>query len=163
MWFIRKPDGTASGTRYWLFNTDETEPEGKGAYADMLRQNVIAAWGYCKGVGARATLDRPQEGEMVFFYLSGVGIIASGRVTGSSFEATAVFGQRGEFHRKVRGIKRKLAQPLTFAKIREATGYHLPARGCIVCQMHDADGAQYIARYFDVRKSLKRNKPHHCK
>jgi hypothetical protein len=35
--------------RYWLFNTDETEREGEGAWRDMLAQSVIAAWGNCRG------------------------------------------------------------------------------------------------------------------
>ena len=67
---------------YWLFNIDETEAEGEGAHLEMIAQSRIAAWGYCRGTGARATLNWPGEGETVFFFRAGEGIIASGRVTG---------------------------------------------------------------------------------
>ena len=66
--------------RYWLFNTDETEEEGEGAYQDMLDLSVIAAWGYCRGTGAKRTLNKPTEGDTVFFFLAGRGIIANGQV-----------------------------------------------------------------------------------
>lgn len=144
--------------RYWLFNTDETEPEGEGAYVDMLEQSVIAAWGNCKGVGAKKTLNRPEEGETVFFFLSGTGIIASGRVTGPAFKADTIFAQRDEYHRKVNDLNRKLRHPLTVADIRENTDYNLPAHGCIVCQLHNEAGARYIARYFQNRPTGKGRK-----
>jgi hypothetical protein len=134
--------------RYWLFNTDETEQEGEGAYRDMLDQSAMAAWGDCKGVGAERTLNRPEEGETVFFFLAGTGIIARGRVAGRAFRADTIFGQRGEYHRKVKNLLRKLRCPLTVAEIRENTGYTLPARGCIVSQLHNQAGGRYIARYF---------------
>lgn len=137
--------------RYWLFNTDETEPEGEGAYNEMLAQSVIAAWGNCKGVGAERTLNRPDDGETVFFFLSGTGIIASAEVRGQAFKADTIFAQRGEYHRKVKNLHRKLRNPLTVADIRENTDYILPAHGCIVCQLHNEAGARYIARYFQNR------------
>jgi hypothetical protein len=139
--------------RYWLFNTDETEHEGEGAYRDMLDQSVIAAWGSCKEVGAERTLNRPAEGEPVFYFLAGTGIIASARVTGQAFESNTIFSQPGEYHRKVTNLRRKLRSPLTVAEIRASTGYHLPARGCIVCQLHDDAGARLIASYFEDGKS----------
>jgi hypothetical protein len=134
--------------RYWLFNTDETESEGEGAFRDMLDQSVIAAWGHCKGVGAERTLNRPADGETVFFFLAGTGIIASGQVEGSAFSADTIFDQVGEYHRRVKKLLRKLRYPLTVADIRENAGYNLPARGCIVCQLHNQAGARYILRYF---------------
>jgi hypothetical protein len=91
--------------RYWLFNTDETEQEGEGAHRDMIDLSVIAAWGYCRGSGARRTLDRPTEGETVFFFLAGQGIIASGEVTGRAFQADTVFGQPDEFHRTISNLR----------------------------------------------------------
>ena len=54
------------GEDCWLFNTDETEHEGEGAWEDMLAQNVIAAWGYCHGTGAEGTLNMPAAGETIF-------------------------------------------------------------------------------------------------
>jgi predicted RNA-binding protein with PUA-like domain len=136
--------------RYWLFNTDETEEEGEGAYLDMLNQSVIAAWGNCKGVGAERTLNRPNEGETVFFYLAGTGIIAAGEVEGRAFSASTIFGQRGEYHRRVINVRRKLLRPLTFADVRENTGYSLPVHGCIVCQLKNEPAARYILQYFNV-------------
>jgi hypothetical protein len=134
--------------RYWLFNTDETEAEGEGAYRDMLDQSVMAAWGHCKGVGAERTLNRPEEGETVFFFLAGTGIIASGQVTGPAFKADTIFRQHGEYHRKITNLLRKLRYPLPVADIRQNAGYNLPAHGCIVCQLHNHTGARYIAKYF---------------
>jgi hypothetical protein len=67
---------------FWLFNTDETEAEGEGAYQHMLDMRVIAAWGHSRGIGARRILDKPGEGETLFFFRAGHGIIASGEVSG---------------------------------------------------------------------------------
>jgi hypothetical protein len=133
--------------RYWLFNTDETEQEGEGAYRDMLDLSVIAAWGYCRGTGARRTLDKPAEGETVFFFRAGHGIIASGRVAGRSFKATTVFNQPDEYHRTVNNL-RVLPYPLTVAEIRENSGYDLPCRH-IVCQLNDEEGARFIQEHFE--------------
>jgi hypothetical protein len=133
--------------RNWLFNTDETEQEGKGAYRDMLDQSVIAAWGDCRGTGAEKTLDKPAEGETVFFFRAGHGIIASGQVAGQSFKATTVFNQQGEYHRTVNNL-RVLPCPLTAAEIRENSGYDLPCRH-IVCQLNDEEGVRFIQEHFE--------------
>ena len=53
-------------TTYWLFNTDETEEEGKGAYERMIERSCIAAWGGCKNLGAEKTLQKPQASDVVF-------------------------------------------------------------------------------------------------
>jgi hypothetical protein len=90
---------------YWLFNTDETEAEGEGAYRDMLDLSVIAAWGHCRGTGARRTLDKPGEGETVFFFRAGHGIIASGEVSGRAFQANTIFNQPDEYHRTVKNLR----------------------------------------------------------
>ncbi len=133
--------------RYWLFNTDETEQEGEGAHWDMLDLSVIAAWGHCRGTGARRTLDKPAEGETVFFFLAGHGIIASGEVTGRAFKATTIFGQPDEYHRTVSNL-RVLPCPLTVAEIRENSGYDLPCRH-IVCRLNDEDGVRFIVNHFE--------------
>jgi hypothetical protein len=131
---------------YWLFNTDETEEEGEGAYQEMLAQRRIAAWGNCRGVGACRTLDKPQDGETVFFFRAGHGIIAKGEVKGAAFQGDSVFNEWGEFHRRVRNL-RVLPSPLTVAEIREETGYELPYRH-IVCRMKDEDGVRFIDGHF---------------
>ena len=135
--------------RYWLFNTDETETVGEGAYTEMLNRKVIAAWGDCKGSGAERTLNKPAEGDTVFYFLAGTGVIACGRVCGLAFLANSIFKQSDEFHRNVSELVNRLHDPVTVREIRENTGYHLPARGCIVCQLHDRDGAEYIASCFE--------------
>jgi hypothetical protein len=132
--------------RCWLFYTDETEQEGEGAYRDMLDLSVIAAWGHCHGTGARRTMDKPAEGEMVYFFRAGHGIIASGEVAGRSFKATRIFNQSDEFHRTVNNL-RVLPVPLTVAEIRENTGYNLPCSH-IVCQLNDEEGVRFIQRHF---------------
>jgi hypothetical protein len=133
--------------RCWLFNTDETEQEGGGAYRDLLDQSVIAAWGYCHGTGARRTLDKPSEGETVFYFRAGHGIIASGQVAGPAFQANMIFGQPDEFHRTVNNL-RVLPVPLTVAEIRENTGYDLPCRH-IVCHLKDEEGVRFIQDRFE--------------
>jgi hypothetical protein len=133
--------------RYWLFNTDETEQEGEGAYQEMIDQSVIAAWGHCRGTGACGTLNRPEEGETVFFFRAGHGIIASGQVAGQAFRGNTVFGEWGEYHRTVNNLQ-VLPCPLTVAEIRENTGYNLPCRH-IVCQLTHEDGVQYILEHFE--------------
>jgi hypothetical protein len=132
---------------HWLFNTDETEQEGEGAYQDMIARSVIAAWGHCRGTGARGTLDKPAEGETVFFFRAGHGVIASGQVTGPAFKADTIFGQPDEYHRAVTDL-RVLPCPLTVAEIREHTGYILPCRH-IVCRLSDHDGVSFIQEQFD--------------
>ena len=106
-----------------------------------------AAWGYCRGTGACATLDKPEAGETVFFFRAGQGIIASGQVTGRAFSADTVFGQEGEFHRTINNL-RVLPCPLTVAEIRENTGYDLPCRH-IVCRLNDEDGVRFIREHFE--------------
>ncbi len=130
----------------WLFNTDETEAEGEGAYRDMLDLSVIAAWGNCRGTGARRTLDKPGEGDTVFFFRAGHGIIASGEVSGRAFQANTIFRQPDEYHRTVKNL-RVLPVPLTVAEIRENSGYDLPCRH-IVCQLNDDEGVRFILDHF---------------
>src|SRR6266699_2309949 len=86
----RQPDMTQT---YWLFNTDETEAEGEGAYQKMIDQACIAAWGSCRNQGAKRTLEKPRPGETVFLFCARRGIIASGQVTDEQPVArNSVFG-----------------------------------------------------------------------
>jgi hypothetical protein len=113
----------------------------------MLDLSVIAAWGHCRGTGARRTLDKPAEGETVFFFRAGHGIIASGQVAGRAFQADTIFGQPDEYHRTVNNL-RVLPCPLTVAEIREGSNYDLPCRH-IVCQLNDADGVRFVQEHFE--------------
>src|SRR5690606_20700022 len=137
----------------WLFNTDETERAGEGAFREMIAQNVIAAWGRCRGTGAHRTLEKPNEGETVFYFLAGQGIIASGQVTGPAYKAKSVFGQKDEYHRAIDNL-RELPEPLTVAEIRERTGYNLPCRH-IVCRLNDKAGVRFILKHFKNFRSLR--------
>lgn len=132
--------------RSWLFNTDETEPEGEGAHKDMIDLSVIAAWGSCRGSGARLTLDKPADGETIFYFLARHGIIASGEVSGAAFPSDKIFGKTDEFHRTITNL-RQLPRPLSVAEIREGSGYDLPCRH-IVCQLNDEDGVRFILDHF---------------
>jgi len=132
---------------YWLFNTDETEAEGEGAHLEMIGLSRMAVWGHCRRTGACGTLNKPEEGETVFFFRAGQGIIASGQVTGEAFRGDTVFGQEGEYHRTIKNL-RVLPCPLTVAEIRENTGYDLPCRH-IVCRLNDEDGVRFIREHFE--------------
>lgn len=136
--------------RIWLFNTDETEIEGTGTYQSMLQQSVIAAWGDCRELGAERMLNKPDQGETVFFFLAGTGIIAKGQVVGHAFRSDVIFGKSDEYHRGIDGLV-VLDHPLATSKIYELTGYSLPARH-IVCQMHDETGVSFIEEYFSNSK-----------
>jgi len=72
------------GTANWFFNTDEGEAEGKGAYAGMLERSCIALWDFKGKVNPEKVLSKPVVGERVFFYLNGVGFIATGLFTDES-------------------------------------------------------------------------------
>ena len=102
----QKPKGgpVMKSQAYWLFNTDETEDEGEGAYQKMIDQSCIAAWGNCRNQGAKKTLQKPRTGETLFFFCARRGIIASGQVKdGQPFRATSVFGGEAdrEYHRAI--------------------------------------------------------------
>jgi len=139
---------------YWFFNTDESEIEGEGAYIEMLNRSVIAAWGDCNGNGAERTLNKPKDGDQIFYFLAGTGIIASGKVSGLAFQANTIFRQASEFHRTVVELIDRRRNPLTTKEVREVTGYHLPAKK-IVCQMWHKGGVEHIARCFgnDTKKA----------
>ncbi len=138
-----------SGRKYWFFNTDESESEGKGAHRRMIDQSCIAAWGKCvRHGGAKETLQQPQFGDTVFLYRARHGIVAMADVTDAPpTPSTTVFpdGNR-EFKRAVRNLCEPEI-PLTYAAIRDATGYALPCRH-IVCAIHDTSALKYILNYF---------------
>ncbi len=142
--------------RFWLFNTDETEKEGEGAYQKMIDQSCIAAWGSCKNQGAKKTLAKPQPGETVFLFCAGRGIIASGQATEEPpFVSKSIFGAgnaEGEYHRVVDNL-RVLETPLTVAEVMKATGYQLPYRH-IVCRLNDPAAVQYIIRHIDNASTI---------
>jgi hypothetical protein len=136
-------------TTYWFFNTDESESEGEGAHQRMIDQSCIAAWGDCiRHGGAKETLEQPEDGDTVFLFRAGHGIVAIADVTDEPpTPSTIIFpdGDR-EFKRPVRNL-RVAAEPLSCAAIRDETGYDLPCRH-IVCRIRDYSAVKFILRYF---------------
>ena len=134
---------------YWLFNTDETEPEGKGAHQRMIDQSCIAAWGDCiRRGGAKATLEQIEFGHTVFLFRAGHGIVAVADVLdGPPVPSRTIFPRgKGEFKRPIGNLRKDLP-PLSCAMIRDATGYDLPGRH-IVCRIHNSSAVKYILQYF---------------
>ena len=115
---------------YWLFNTDEAETPGQGAYLLMHQQSCIAAWG--EQYNADVLLAEPLAGDRVFFYVNKVGIVAKAIFTTSGpFSSNSIFGKQkeGEFHREVIELVEPQRGPLSHAFVRQQTGYFLPVIG----------------------------------
>src|SRR5579872_4352140 len=115
---------------YWLFNTDETEEVGEGAYEKMIYRSCIAAWGNCHGQGAEKTLQKPENDDTVFLYCARQGIVASGQVKAQQpLPSNSIFGDdaHDEYQRPLYNLKR-LETPLSVADIESKTGYRLPYR-----------------------------------
>lgn len=134
------PKGTWSGD--WFFNTNETY--GKGAYVEMLKQHVIAIWGYESG---DATLRPPAAGDRVFAYVNRSGVVAVGRVVDAEpFGSGSVFGKENEreFHRKVSwdGIL-DVGQAISAAEVSQ-WGYNMPVRSTL-CRINNSKIAERIA------------------
>lgn len=145
---------------YWFFNTDESESEGEGAHQRMISQSCIAAWGRCvRHGGAKETLELPDHDDIVFLFRAGHGIVAMADVTAERpTPSTTIFPDGdGEYTRSVRNL-RVLAEALSCATIRGATGYDLPCRH-IVCRIRDDSAVRYILRHFaDNRMQTPRRK-----
>jgi len=134
---------------YWLFNTDEAEPAGKGAYRLMLQQSRIAAWGM--NYDADSLLAKPLPDDCVFFYVDKVGIVAKATFTTSApFSSNSIFGKQkqGEFHRSVVELVKPQNGPLSYTFVYQQTGYHLPVKGLALCRIHNSVAAAKIARLF---------------
>jgi hypothetical protein len=108
---------------YWVLNTDEAELEGQGADRKMISRSCVAAWG--ERFGAEAKLSRPEEGDKVFLYKKGVGIIAKATFDHSGpYPSNDIFGMqhKGEFSRKITDLKTSPVRPLSCAAIESETG-----------------------------------------
>ena len=133
---------------FWFFNTDESEAEGENAHELMIHLSRVAAWGDCHGVGAEQTLKPPTEGDRVFLYRAGHGIVASGLFTDAPpFASQDIFGQRGEFHRAIEDLCVP-TEPLSAAEILSESGYFVPARH-ILCRILDTKAVAFLATYFE--------------
>jgi Endonuclease NucS len=95
------------GTASWFFNTDEGEPEGKGAWAKMLANSCIALWYPQDKADPEKKLAVPIAGERVFFYLNKTGFIATALFTEEPpVPDDTVFpkGTPRAYHRRVSGL-----------------------------------------------------------
>ena len=110
--------------KVWIFNTDETEEVGKGKHELMLSKQVIAAHGWCKGKGALRTLNKPDPGDVIYYYRAGYGFIASAAATNqNSVQTNEIFNASREYMRPVTEVKiLKEGQVVTAAEIKSATG-----------------------------------------
>ena len=136
-------------SEYWLFNTDETESAGKGKHEVMLRKQIVAAWGSCRGLGAEATLNRPKPGDVIFYFRAGHGVIARA-VANESFSAPekSVFREAGEYSRPISQLQiLPDAAPLTVSEIKSHSGYQIPYRQ-IMARILDAKATAYMDRRF---------------
>ncbi len=138
---IPSPAGWAGD---WFFNTDETH--SPGAWRKMLKQCVIADCGYGHAK-SKHKMDLPGQGDRVFVYVNGVGILAVGQVADEeSYSADTVFGQTNgdEFHRKVSWSSVVAAERAVTAQDVSRWGYNLPVR-CTIAKMWSGKVAELIA------------------
>ena len=146
--------------QYWLFNTDETEIEGQGKHAVMMRKQVVAAWGHCKGLGAEATMNRPNDGDVVFFYRSGFGFVGCASVTNQlSYPTNNIFKSVGEYSRPVVDlVSLPDDDPVTVAEIKAKTGYQVPYRQ-IMGRILNQEAANYLLKRFKFKNNPSRRSP----
>lgn len=138
---------------YWLFNTDETEPEGEGKHSVMLNRQIVAAWGHCKGLGAEVTLNRPNPGDVIFYFRAGFGIVARAEATECyASPGQTVFKAVGEYHRPIDKLQTLPEdQPVTVAEIAKRTGYQIPYRQ-IMGRILGESAVDYLNRKFRSTK-----------
>jgi hypothetical protein len=124
----------------WFFNTDESE--SPGAYLRMIDQSCIALWKFQnQEKDPEETLSRPEAGQRVFYYLNGVGIIATGLFTAEPpIASNSIFGKKTEleFRRSVRDLlKVDTRHALTVKEVGQM-GYALPYRNTL-CEISNKD------------------------
>jgi hypothetical protein len=135
--------------KFWLLNTDESEPEGKDADSRMKARSVIAVWG--RGYGSEELLSKPEAGDTVFLFLDKVGIIAMASFDDSlPFPSNNIFHKQKEeeFSRKVIDLVRLTGKVISPAEVMAATGYKLPARGLALVEIHDQTAIGFILSRF---------------
>ena len=136
----------------WFFNTDETHLPG--AWEKMREHNVIADFGYGHAK-SKHKMDLPRQGDRVFAYMNGYGILGVGRVEEEeSYAASTVFQQSegDEFHRKVSWSATVPREQAVRAQEVSQWGYNLPVR-CTIGGMSNSKVADIIARELERRAS----------
>ena len=145
--------------KYWIFNTDETEEVGVGKHDLMLKKQVIAAHGWCKGIGAERTLNKPDAGDVVFFYRAEYGFVGTAVATGHyAIPASDIFNSAGEYHRPVANVKIvEDNEVVTAAEVHAATEATTSYRH-IVSEIHSQEFVDYLLRRFKKIKSSPQRK-----
>ncbi|MGD1103648.1 MAG: hypothetical protein ABSA59_16480 [Terriglobia bacterium] len=131
----------------WIFNTNEKY--APGSYRKMLKDGVIALANY---TNTEEKLNRPIQGDRIFAYLNGKGIIAVGRMGGElAYPSRAIFKEEeDEWNRKVEWKVRVDADKgLRAAEARE-WGYNLPTLA-VLGKMANAKVAEKIAKELEKR------------
>ncbi|EKO3871367.1 hypothetical protein P0E20_005403 [Vibrio harveyi] len=124
----------------WFFNTNETY--SRGAYKNMLEHSCIAIYGYSN---PEEMLSAPNDGDRVFFYRNGVGIIAIGEFESTIEPSNSIFGKKdeGEYIRKVKNIV-EVTNGISASEVR-GLGYNLPVRSTL-CKIYNDKVADLIVR-----------------
>lgn len=135
--------------RYWFFNTDETETVGAGKHVAMFEHQVIAAHGYCKGIGPKAQLSKPRPGETIFWYRADVGFVACSIASDQPPQKSdLIFGVSDEHTRIVEQLQvLPDADVVTAAEVLSATGQVTSYRG-IVNEIHSPKIIEYLLSRF---------------
>lgn len=141
--------------QYWLFNTDESEAIGVGKHSVMLKHQVVAAHGWCKGKGAEWTLNQPLPGDAVFFYRAGHGFVACGEATNHYAKKTSkIFGAKREFMRPITNLRiLDEDEIITAAEVKAATGQATSYRH-IVSLIHGQKYVNFLVKRFQQIKAV---------
>lgn len=134
-----------------MFNTDESEIPGKGAYKRMLAKSRIATWGPFTG---NHLIARPVASDIVFFYLDKKGVIAKAVFTEAGpFRSNDIFGKEDEeeFSRDVVDLVILPDDaPIRPAEVVAALSFHLPFVGSTPRKMRNAEVVDYLLTRFPV-------------
>jgi len=134
----------------WFFNSAETY--APNAFQSMIDLATIAAFGY----GPERTehkMNLPAQGERVFMFVTGRGIIAVGRVLeDQAVQRDTVFGNRDgdEYHREVRWSYSVAPDEAVTASQCSDWGYNLPVR-CVIARIANHHVADLIERTLKER------------
>lgn len=137
----------------WIFNTDESEVPGRGAYRLMIENSCIATWGQRRGTNLIAA---PEAGDLVFYYRDKVGVIAMAEFDESApFRSNDIFQKESEeeFSRTVVNLETPILGPITAKEVKAATGYSLPAKGRTPHRLKNEEAVEFLLTKFSKRST----------
>jgi len=136
------------GKQVWMVNTDETYTPG--AYRKFLEKGVLGIWGYQDG--PRTLQQGAMNGDVVYAYLNGVGIISRGTIVDAEvYQATrddSLFDEcpadDNEWHMRIDWKSNpKGLESVSNAEVRKATGLGLPVRNSF-CRLRQSKVIEYL-------------------